>query len=101
MAAKALQLPSQASSVSSAESISLRLLHGCIAVQLPSQAFVGMLASIRDGVSHLEELPDHAGALAHVLLHQLAANDPDEAGIRPVCHSSRQQRLPSACVGSI
>ena len=48
-------------------------------------------------LSHLEELSDHARALAHILLHQLAADDADEAGVRPVGHSARQQRLPSAC----
>ena len=44
----------------------------------------------------LEQLADHARALAHVLLHQLAADHPDEARVGPVCHRARQQRLPRA-----
>lgn len=50
-----------------------------------------------DSGMHLEELSDHAGALAHILLHQLAADDPDEAGVRAVGHRSRQQRFAGPC----
>ncbi len=47
--------------------------------------------------ARLEELADHARALAHVLLHQLAADDADEAGVGAVGHRARQQRLARAC----
>ena len=49
------------------------------------------------GAGHLEQLAHHAGALAHVLLHQLAADDADEAGVRAVRHRPCQQRLARAC----
>merc|ERR1719327_2424332 len=45
---------------------------------------------------HLEELAHHARALAHVLLHQLAADDADEARVRPVGHRARGERLAGA-----
>mmetsp|Transcript_8389 Transcript_8389/g.28756 ORF Transcript_8389/g.28756 Transcript_8389/m.28756 type:complete len:402 (-) Transcript_8389:352-1557(-) len=42
---------------------------------------------------HLEELSDHPGPLAHVLLHKLRPDHPDEASVGPVGHGPRQQRL--------
>lgn len=42
---------------------------------------------------HLEELSDHPGALAHILLHQLGADDSNEGGICSVGHGSGTQRL--------
>ena len=45
---------------------------------------------------HDEELADHAGALADVLLHQLRAGHPDEGAVRVVRHRTRQQRLARA-----
>ena len=42
---------------------------------------------------HDKKLPDHAGALANVLLHQLAARDPDEGAVCVVRHGPRQQSL--------
>ena len=42
---------------------------------------------------HLEQLTHHACSLPHVLLHQLTANDPDEAGICSVGNSTSQQCL--------
>ena len=44
------------------------------------------------GAGHLEQLAHHAGALPHILLHQLAANDADEAG---VCAVGNCPGLPS------
>ena len=49
--------------------------------------------------THLEQLADHARTLADILLHQLAADDADEAGVRAVGHRARQQRLARACSG--
>lgn len=45
---------------------------------------------------HDEELADHAGALADVLLHQLRAGHADEGAVGVVRHCARQQRLPRA-----
>ena len=52
----------------------------------------------RDSIpGHDEELSDHAGPLADVLLHQLRARDADEGAVCVVGHSSSQQGLPRAC----
>ena len=48
------------------------------------------------GPCHLEELPHHPCALADVLLHQLTADDANEASVGPVCHGPSQQGL--ACM---
>mmetsp|Transcript_60436 Transcript_60436/g.143179 ORF Transcript_60436/g.143179 Transcript_60436/m.143179 type:complete len:477 (-) Transcript_60436:8-1438(-) len=45
------------------------------------------------GPSHLEQLAHHPRSLPHILLHQLTANDADEAGIRAVGHRARRERL--------
>ena len=45
------------------------------------------------GASHLEQLAHHPGTFSHILLHQLTANDSDEAGICPVGHRSCQKSL--------
>mmetsp|Transcript_22292 Transcript_22292/g.53383 ORF Transcript_22292/g.53383 Transcript_22292/m.53383 type:complete len:281 (-) Transcript_22292:263-1105(-) len=45
---------------------------------------------------HLEELTHHARPLAHVLLHELAADDTDEARVRSVGHGARGERLAGA-----
>lgn len=43
---------------------------------------------------HDKELADHAGALANVLLHQLAAGHADESAVCVMRHRTRQQCLP-------
>jgi len=48
------------------------------------------------GARHLEQLAHHARALAHVLLHQLGADDADEAGVGAVGDGARAQRLARA-----
>jgi hypothetical protein len=48
------------------------------------------------GARHLEQLADHAGPLAHVLLHQLGADHADEARVRAVGHSTCAQGLARA-----
>lgn len=48
------------------------------------------------GPCHLEELPHHPCALADVLLHQLTADDANEASVGPVRHGPSQQGL--ACM---
>lgn len=48
------------------------------------------------GSGHFEQLPHHAGALAHVLLHQLGSDDPDEAGVGAVGHGPRAEGLAGA-----
>lgn len=45
---------------------------------------------------HGEQLPHHARALAHVLLHELGSDDADEARVRAVGHGTSRQRLASA-----
>lgn len=45
------------------------------------------------GARHFEQLAHHPGALAHVLLHQLRADDADEAGVGPVGDGASAQRL--------
>ena len=46
---------------------------------------------------HDEQLPDHAGALANVLLDKLAARHTDEGAIRVMCHGASEESL--ACAG--
>ena len=46
---------------------------------------------------HDKQLPDHAGALADVLLDELAARHADEGAVRVMCHSAREESL--ACAG--
>ena len=45
---------------------------------------------------HLEQLADHARALAHVLLDELGADDANEAGVSAVGDGARTQRLAGA-----
>ena len=46
--------------------------------------------------AHNKQLADHAGALADILLHQLAAGHAYEGAVCVVRHRARQQRLPRA-----
>mmetsp|Transcript_23861 Transcript_23861/g.51446 ORF Transcript_23861/g.51446 Transcript_23861/m.51446 type:complete len:260 (-) Transcript_23861:692-1471(-) len=48
------------------------------------------------GTSHLEELAHHPRTLTHVLLHQLGANHPDEAGVGAVGDGARGEGLAGA-----
>lgn len=48
------------------------------------------------GAGQLEQFSHHAGALADVFLDELAADDPDEAGVGAVGDSAGTQRLAGA-----
>mmetsp|Transcript_18451 Transcript_18451/g.46679 ORF Transcript_18451/g.46679 Transcript_18451/m.46679 type:complete len:312 (-) Transcript_18451:612-1547(-) len=85
-----------------------QLEHGALHLAVPAAARV-VCARRPDGVHlvheddggrvlprHDEQLAHHARPLANVLLHQLAADDADEARVGAVGHRARKQRLARA-----
>ena len=61
-----------------------------VAIGTPTASLHG---EVKGAPCHDKQLPDHAGALADILLHQLAARDPDEGAVCVVSDGPRQQSL--------